>query len=218
VSGASSEFREWDDWYARRDYRRMPWFSPRPSPWVVNSVRDRHFRPDDRILDVGCGTGSTLLWLSRHGFRVSGIDVSPIAIRIAASRAHRARLPLDVRVASADRIPYPRRFFDDAIDSGCFHSLPLEIRERYAQEIARVLRPEGRLLLTWIPREVQTSMGLPHRPSLTEVTAVLEPWFVFAEVRWYASGSPEGWNVLGARMGRCTALLTRRRGRQPPAR
>jgi SAM-dependent methyltransferase len=196
----------------------MPWYSSRPSPWVVRAVRRKEFRPRGRVLDAGCGTGTTLLWLGLHGFRASGFDVSPTAIGIAASRARRARVDLDLRVARADRLPFARGRFDAAIDTGCFHSIPLRSRVAYAREMARVVRPNGRFLLTWIPREVQTSLGPPHRPSLTEVTSVFEPWFVFERVEGYASGSPQGWKVLRHRVGRCTALLVRRRGRSPPLR
>lgn len=210
-----SEFEAWEDWYRRQDYRRMPWFSARPSPWVVRAVRERQFPAGSRVLDAGCGTGTTLLWLAGHGFDVCGIDISPTAIRIAGSRAQRAGLSVDLRVAGADRIPFERRSFEGGIDTGCFHSIPLRLREKYAAEIARVIRPDGRLLLTWIPREVEQSLGPPHRPSLAEVASVFEPYFVFDRVERYGSGSPRGWNVLGESMGRCTALLVRRTQRQP---
>ncbi|MGA8303151.1 MAG: class I SAM-dependent methyltransferase [Thermoplasmata archaeon] len=212
------EFDGWEQWYLRRDYRRMPWYSPRPSPWLVRAVREKHIAPHGALIDVGCGTGTNAIWLSRHGFRVTGVDVSPTAIAVAAARARHSRAVVNFRVASADRLPFKRESYDAALDTGCFHSLPLRLRNAYAKEIARVLRPEGRFLLTWIPREVRVSLGPPHRPSLAEVASTFEPWFVFTEVQWYASGSPEGWKVFQQRIGRCTALLVRRRGRQPPPR
>jgi SAM-dependent methyltransferase len=212
------EFTGWEDWYARRDYREMPWYSPRPSPWLVRAVRRGHIARRSSVLDNGCGTGTNVLWLAQHGFRVSGVDVSPTAIRIAGERVRRAGVAADLRVASADDLPFRSRSFDAALDTGLFHALPLRLRGRYAKEVARVVRPDGRFLLTWIPREVRTSLGPPHRPSLAEVAAVFEPAFVFAQTEWHAAGSPEGWKVLDQRFGRSTALLVRRRGRQPPPR
>jgi SAM-dependent methyltransferase len=212
------EFDAWDRWYLRRDHRRMPWYSSRPSPWLVRATRDGNFLPSGSILDVGCGTGTNALWLVRQGFRAVGVDVSPTAIAIAASRAKRGKVMVDFRVASADRLPFQRGSFDGALDTGCFHSIPLRLRVPYAKELGRVLRPDARFLLTWIPREVRTGLGPPHRPSLEETAAVFEPWFVFAEVHWYASGTADGWKVFRERLGRCTALLVRRRTRQPPPR
>ena len=196
----------------------MPWYSARPSPWLARAVRDGQFRAPGRLLDLGCGTGTNDLWLSRRGFDVSGVDVAPTAIAIATERARRAGVAVDLRVASVDRLPFPNARFTYALDTGCFHSIPLRQRRRYAREVARVLRPGGRLLLTWIPREVRTALGPPHRPSLAEVAAVFEPGFVFAELRAAASGSADAWKVLDTRMGRCTALLIRRHGPQPPVR
>jgi SAM-dependent methyltransferase len=196
----------------------MPWYSPLPSPWLVEATRTRPFSPGARVLDVGCGTGTNAIWLARRGFRVSGIDLSPTAIAIARKRADRAGAAVDLQVASADRLPFTSRHFDVGLDTGCYHSIPLRLREPYAKEVARVLRPNARFLLTWIPREVQTSVGPPHRPSLAETAALFEPKFVFVEVAWHASGSAGGWKVFRDRLGRCTALLVRRRVPQPPAR
>jgi SAM-dependent methyltransferase len=209
------EFLGWEEWYQRRDHRRMPWYSPRPSPWLVRAVTERRFRPGSSLLDVGCGTGTNALWLAQHGFRVHGVDVSPTAIAIGQARARRRRVRVDLRVGSADRLPFGRRSLDGAVDTGCFHSIPTGLRSAYARELGRVLRPEAAFLLTWIPREVRTELGPPHRPSLAETAAVFEAGFVFVDVHWYGMGSPEGWPVLGERMGRCTALLVRRRGRPP---
>ncbi|HTZ61037.1 MAG TPA: class I SAM-dependent methyltransferase [Thermoplasmata archaeon] len=207
------EFDAWEQWYRRRDYRRMPWYSPQPSPWLVEATRAGHFRPGGSILDVGCGTGTNVLWLAQQGFRPVGVDVSPTAIAIATRRAGRQRAKADFRVAGVDRLPFGGGSFDAALDSGCFHSIPLRFRAPYAKELARVLRPDARFLLTWIPREVRTSIGPPHRPSLEETAAVFEPRFVFSEVHGYASGTPDGWKVFRERLGRCTALLVRRRTR-----
>jgi len=214
---SGAEFESWEAWYRRQDHRRMPWYSARPSPWLVRAVRARQFRPPGTLLDVGCGTGTNAVWLSRQGFRVTGVDVSPTAIAVAAARARRAGVSVDLRVGSVERLPGPARGYDLALDTGCFHSIPLRLRAGYARELARVLRPDGRFLLTWIPREVRTALGPPHRPALAEVVAAFEPWFVFREVQRYASGDPLAWKVLGKRLGRCTALLERRRGPQPPA-
>lgn len=205
----------WESWYAGRDYRQMPWHSPRPSPWVVRAVREHWIPRGTSVLDVGCGSGSNSLWLERQGYRAVGIDISPTIVSVASARARRAGLSAEFRVANAAALPFRSGQFGAALDTGCFHSLPVRLRERYARGIARVLRRGSPLLLTWIPREVRSSMGPPHRPALAEVASVFEPGFLFAEVERHAAGSRSGWKVSGERFARCTALLIRRQGRQP---
>ncbi len=211
-----SEFDGWEDWYSRRNYREMPWFSPRPSPWLVRAVRERWIPRGASVIDVGCGTGSNVLWLVKKGFRTVGVDLSPTAISIASSRARKARIDAEFRVASATELPFRPGSFASALDTGCFHSLPLHSRVPYAKEVHRILRPGGAFLLTWIPREVRTEMGPPHRPSLAETAEVFEPWFVFTGIERHDSGSSGGWTVKRERVGRCTARLERRRTTQPP--
>ena len=159
------EFEAWENWYARRDYRQMPWYSPRPSPWLVRAVREQWIPRGTSVLDVGCGSGSNTLWLRRQGFRSVGIDISPTVIAVAMARARRAGLAAEFRTANAAALPFRTGAFGAALDTGCFHSLPVRLRQRYAREIARVLRTGCPLLLTWIPREVRSSVGPPHRPA-----------------------------------------------------
>ncbi len=211
------EFEAWEDWYARQDYRRMPWFSPHPSPWLVRAVRERWIPRAASVLDIGCGAGTNVIWLRKQGLRASGVDLSSTAIAIASARARRSGVRADFRVADAARLPYPSGAFSAALDTGCFHSLPMRSRASYSQEVYRVLRAGSPFLLTWIPREVRSEIGPPHRPSLAETASVFEPRFLFSIVDYQATGSPRGWKVCGEPFGRCTALLRRRRGRQPPA-
>ncbi|MCI4349714.1 MAG: class I SAM-dependent methyltransferase, partial [Thermoplasmata archaeon] len=96
-----------------------------------------------RVLDIGCGAGTNALFLARSGFRTSGIDLAPGAIRAGQKRAGDAGLDVDFRVGDALRLPFPRARFGGLIDIGCFHTLPVRLRKQYADEAARVLRPGG---------------------------------------------------------------------------
>lgn len=161
------------------------------------------------VLDLGCGAGSNVLYLARSGFEAHGVDLSPTAVSAARDRAREAALAIDVRVGDALSLPYPRARFGGAVDNGCFHTLPVRRRADYAREVARVVRPGGSFVLSWIGRESTGASGPPHRPSLEEVARALEPRFVFART-FFHPGAP------GQPRATYDAWLTRRLEPQPP--
>ncbi len=205
----------WVRTYATTAYHELPWFSSRPYPWVAQVVRDRIWRPGTRILDVGCGAGTNALYLARLGYRVTGVDVADGAVAAARSRAERAGLDVEFHVADALQLPFEGATFGGAIDVGCFHSLPIDLRPAYSRELARVLRPGGAYAVAWVAREYTAELGPPHRPSLNEVTGAFEEEFLFRHSEYRPSAS--GWRLKGVPSVYC-ALLERRSSRQPPPR
>ncbi len=191
--------------YEQRPYRELPWFSPEPNEELVEAVDDGFFRPRSDVLDIGCGAGTNVLFLARRKFRAHGVDLSPIAIQAAEGRARQARLDVDVRVGDALRMPFRPRQMAAANDRGCFHTLPVGRRREYAAEVARVVRPGGAFLLTWVGRETTSVDGPPHRPSLEEVTRVLEPWFIFQRTWFRPPPRPGAYSGYAARMLRRTS-------------
>lgn len=62
----------------------------------------RTFRPGQRVLDVGCGTGIDAVALAGHGVRVLGLDASPAMVGRARVRVARAGLGASVRLCALD--------------------------------------------------------------------------------------------------------------------
>jgi SAM-dependent methyltransferase len=212
------ERRAWGETYAKTPYNQLPWYSSRPSPWLVRAVRNRWIRPPGPIVDIGCGAGTNVLWLSSKGFRATGVDLAGGAIDAARRRATRRGSSAVFREGSALSMPFRRSAFGAAMDNGCFHTLPWVQRAQYAAEVARVVRPGGAFLLTWIGREETRDFGPPHRPSLQEVAEAVESSFTFSQVEFFPPNSPDAWGASGHRLSRYTARLIRRRSAQPPAR
>ena len=52
-------------------------FSGNPNGVLVTEVTDL---PPGQALDVGCGEGADALWLARHGWQVTAVDISPTAL------------------------------------------------------------------------------------------------------------------------------------------
>ena len=105
---------------------------------VVERMRQRYKLPDNAaILDVGCGKGFML-----HDFKeampdctVAGIDVSEYAIKNSM-----ASVKPFLKVASAEKLPYPDNSFDLVVSVNSIHNLSLEACKEALREIERVSR------------------------------------------------------------------------------
>lgn len=133
-----------------REYARLaPRYDEKWSFYVEATTRETmarlDLRPQDRLLDVGCGTGALLRCLSaiHPATRLSGVDPVPEMLAVA-----RGRLSPDVDLYQgwAEHLPFPEERFDVIVSCNVFHY----IRQPVAalREMGRVLRPGGQLIIT----------------------------------------------------------------------
>lgn len=104
--------------------------------------------PGAAILDVATGTGIALFEAVRRTKQPSiavGVDISPNMVRQAQAKAAALGLPVHFMAADAERLPFADATFDVVLCSSAFHWFPN--RFRAANEMNRVLKPGGRLLL-----------------------------------------------------------------------
>jgi SAM-dependent methyltransferase len=202
---------QWQKTYQRTPYDQLPWFEPGPSASLRIAAEEGFLPSKGTVLDIGCGAGSNLLFLAERGLHVRGIDLSPGAVAAARARAEERHLIVDVREGDALALDLPDQSLDAVNDNGCFHTIPVSRRGRYASEVFRVLRPEGRFVLSWVAREHVCEWGPPHRPSLAEVTTIFEPRFLFARTGFRPETPPDYPAAY-------FAFLVRRSSLQPPRR
>ncbi len=96
------------------------------------------------ILDVGCGTGSFLEFYLRYQCQLYGIDTSPAMMEIARQRLGENA---DLYLGSATEMPYPEGHFDLIVSMLVLHEMDQPIRLAVLEEMKRVLKPDGRILL-----------------------------------------------------------------------
>ncbi len=104
----------------------------------------------DDVLDLACGTGNAALLAAARGARVIGVDAAPRLLEVARTRAKAQGVDLEVREGDLLAVPV-----DDAtadIVLSVFGVIFAADPAQALREIARVLRPGGRALLTaWVP-------------------------------------------------------------------
>ncbi len=95
------------------------------------------------ILDVGCGTGETLVFLKEKGLaqNVYGVDKSPLAVKYA-----RQRGLVNVREGLASKLPYKNESFDLVLFLDVLEHIKDDVGA--VKEAKRVLRPGGRVIVT----------------------------------------------------------------------
>ena len=112
-------------------------------------------KPENNVLDFGCGNARVLpLVLEKNG-KYFGVDISQELIKIAKQKYPEENL----QVIDGVNLPFEENFFDVIYSIAVFHNVPsLELRLRILQEIKRVLRKDSFLILTvWQPKNKRFS-------------------------------------------------------------
>jgi ubiquinone/menaquinone biosynthesis C-methylase UbiE len=106
--------------------------------------------PGDAVLDIACGTGNAAIPAASTGARVTGVDLTPEMLKVARRRAEAVGVEVDWREGDAEELPFDDRSYDVVLSTfGCMFAPRHDV---VADEIARVLRPGGRMALcTWTP-------------------------------------------------------------------
>jgi SAM-dependent methyltransferase len=181
---------------------KTPWDSGIVPPEIVAWIEaaGSNGTAPGRALDLGCGTGTTSIFLAAHGWDVLGVDFAPNAIWRARRKARRRGGRGSVSFLSAD-VSRPDFLaesspFDLVVDVGCLHSLAPEQRAEYAAHLARLTRPGAAYLLyAFMPRlsrDGKRQMGI----DLAGLQALLVPPFELVD---YTLGEevthpiPSGW-------------------------
>ncbi|MEK6226202.1 MAG: class I SAM-dependent methyltransferase [Chloroflexota bacterium] len=145
--------------------------------------------PPGRALDLGCGTGTNVVYLARHGWEAVGVDFAGRAIAKARRRARDAGVRATFLVGDVTHLAAEGPF-DLALDLGCLHAIPVSGRAGYAVGLARVVRPGGTYLLYAFAPDGPT-FGF----TTEDVRATFADSFDIVDVE-QGKGRPSAWYTL----------------------
>jgi SAM-dependent methyltransferase len=162
----------WESCYHKGE---TPWDHGEPSPGLADFLAHKRYTPG-RVLVPGCGLGHDCRLLARHGFDVTGVDLSKRAIEQAKRLAEQESLP--VRFVLSDCLHAReewRESFDWAFEHTCFCAIDPDRRDDYVRAIRFVLRPGGHLLGIFF--NIRAETGPPFGTNRVEVMDRFSPHF-----------------------------------------
>jgi len=117
----------------------------REDKFKYHLVNQAHLQPGQRILDLGCGTGTLTILIKQQqpASEVTGLDGDPHVLEIARIKAKDAGVDITWDVGMAFHMLYPTESFDRVLSYLVIHHLTTENKRRAFQEVLRILKPGG---------------------------------------------------------------------------
>ena len=136
-----------------------------------------------KIIDLGCGTGSTTIMIKQAfpNAEVIGLDLSPQMLVMSEYKAQQAGLDIRWQHGKAEATGFANSEFDIVTASLLFHETPAEISLKILKEAYRLLKPGGQVIILD-----------GHQKTLRNTTWLSD---IFEEpyIREYAAGSVDAW-------------------------
>jgi 2-heptyl-1-hydroxyquinolin-4(1H)-one methyltransferase len=164
---------------------RPPWSIGEPQPEIAALIAEGKFHGD--VLDAGCGEAATALALAEQGFTTVGLDQSATAIKLAREEAAKRGLTnATFEVADITAFTGYDGRFGTIVDSTLFHSMPVELRDRYQQSIVRAAAPGASYFVlvfdrAGMPADAPASPANPVTEQ--ELRDVVGKYWVIDEIR-----------------------------------
>lgn len=147
-------------------------------------VRIANPRAGEKVLDVGCGTGTLAIMMRKFAdgdLDVTGIDAAVEMVEVARRKAEKAKQEIRFEPAVIEALPFGDATFDLATSTYMLHHLPSEVKRDGLCEVRRVLKPGGRFLAVdfassggGIAGHLLSAFGHAHAPdSFSELEQTL---------------------------------------------
>ncbi len=136
---------------------RFHWLTLLYDPVIALTVRERTFRQqliaqakiraDQKVLDVGCGTGTLAIWIKQQYPQANlyALDGDKDILSIAERKAEKANVDIRFDSGLSYAVPHAENMFDRLVSTLFFHHLTLVQKRDTLKELLRVLKPGGEL-------------------------------------------------------------------------
>jgi len=171
------EIQGWDERY-KSGARRAEDLDASPTPLLMESVEKLSA---GSALDLACGSGRNALWLAEHGWSVTAVDGSPVAIEILQSRASERGIKVNAKVADLETSEYRIEPSSWNLIAICYY-LQIDLFEPAKQGVA-----PGGILIAIVHITEPGEEPTAHRLRPGELKQYFEGW----EILHYREGKPK---------------------------
>jgi SAM-dependent methyltransferase len=209
---------EMDRIYRKTPLDEIPWNIETPPSQLVQLIDGGKVKPC-KTIDFGCDTGNYAIYLASQDFAVTGIDISPTAIKTAKENAKKKKVKCAFLVADVlgDLFEVKEKF-DFAYDWELLHHIFPEQRLLYVENVYKLLNPGGKYLSVCFSKEDESFSGsgnyrvtgletVLYFSSESELRSLFEPFFKIEELKTIAiRGRPKSHLAIYAFMERRRAV------------
>jgi SAM-dependent methyltransferase len=161
-------------WIYRLAYlaRRTPWDTGITPPELVEVVEGPSALPPGRAIDLGCGTGTNVVYLARHDWEATGVELVGQALRRARRKV--AASGVTARLVHGDVTRLEQLGLGEGygllFDLGCYHSIPAGRRDAYAAGVTALAAPGATFLMYGFAPGVVDAAGMTADELRTRFT------------------------------------------------
>lgn len=107
-------------------------------------------KENEHILEFGFGTGQNLLLIHQENpqSKLEGLDIDPKVKAIAEHKLAKNKIEISLHLYGGNTLPFANKMFNQVYSCLVFHQLDTESKQKCLNELYRVLKPNGKLIIT----------------------------------------------------------------------